>query len=328
MTNWALDSLIKTVQKYYHKMNFHTGKGNIWLKHSLHVMIMSKASLIVIEEYNRLNSTEDKDSKCVDHQDNNIKTARGHNNTKASSTPKRVKESCAIAEYLLISKITQEIPGRRFSDNKLWENTAKCTVQLTAESDRKRALQIVQESQTEEERLLDRFTDDLYNGTNGDCNDNDVEDGSIDPATMAKTMDVDRDDDIDGNDNDGDNKTVNSGGDGGGDGGGDQNHNGVNAALLVKKCAVNKIVLSQDVIEYAKAELEKLNLGKVRVWKRARRLRLKLMSTAVMESVSAMHNLDEGGDNESEATCHEYIDSVFERINEEIRTGGGHELIF
>ena len=44
MMNWALDSLIETVQKYYHKMNFHTGKGNGWLKHSAHVMLMSKAS--------------------------------------------------------------------------------------------------------------------------------------------------------------------------------------------------------------------------------------------------------------------------------------------
>ena len=67
MANWALDGLIETVQKYYHKMNFHTGKGNGWLKHSPHVMIMSKASRIVIKEYSRLNSTEDKDSKFVIH---------------------------------------------------------------------------------------------------------------------------------------------------------------------------------------------------------------------------------------------------------------------
>ena len=91
MANWALDGLIETVQKYYHKMNFHTEKGNRWLKHSLHVMIMRKASRIVMEENTHLNSTEDKDSKFVDHQDNNINTARGHNNTKTSSTPKRAK---------------------------------------------------------------------------------------------------------------------------------------------------------------------------------------------------------------------------------------------
>ena len=167
---------------------------------------------------------------------------------------------------------------------------------------------------------------------------------SIDSARMAKTMDVDHnddidgDDDIDGNDENGNNKIVN--GNGGGDSSCNGNGNGVRAALLpgvggnvsayinVKKCAVNKIVLNQDVIHYAKAELEKLNLGKVRVCKRARRLRAKLMSTAVMDSVTAMHNLDEECDNENAGTQHEYIDAVFERLNEEIRTGGGHEFIF
>ena len=42
MANWALDGLIETVQKFYHKMNFHTGKSNRWLKHSEHVMVIVK----------------------------------------------------------------------------------------------------------------------------------------------------------------------------------------------------------------------------------------------------------------------------------------------
>ena len=49
MGNWALDGLIEIVQKYYHKMNYHTGKSNGWLKHSPQVMVMSKASRIVME---------------------------------------------------------------------------------------------------------------------------------------------------------------------------------------------------------------------------------------------------------------------------------------
>ena len=102
----------------------------------------------------------------------------------------------------------------------------------------------------------------------------------------------------------------------------------VSVNVNVKKCAVNEIVLNQDVIEYAKAELEKLNLGKVRVCEQARRLRAKLMSTAVMDSVTAMHNLDEEGNNGSAGTRKEYIDEAFERVNEDIRTGGGHKLIF
>ena len=107
MANWALDGLIVTVQKYYHKMNFHTGKGNGWLKHSAHVMLMSKGSRIVAEEYSRTNSMEDKDAKFVDHHDTNLKTPKAHKNAKASSTPKRAIEACAVAEFLLISKICQ-----------------------------------------------------------------------------------------------------------------------------------------------------------------------------------------------------------------------------
>ena len=72
MGNWALDSLIETVQKYYHKMNFHTGKSNGWMKHSSHVMLMSKASRIVIEEYSCLQSNENKDLQFVDHCDTNL----------------------------------------------------------------------------------------------------------------------------------------------------------------------------------------------------------------------------------------------------------------
>ena len=77
MANWALDSLIETVQKYCHKMNFNTGKTNGWLKHSLHVMVPSKASRIVMEEYSCLNGSENHDTRYVDHQDTNIKVGKG-----------------------------------------------------------------------------------------------------------------------------------------------------------------------------------------------------------------------------------------------------------
>ena len=76
----------------------------------------------------------------VDHHDTILKTPKAHKNAKASSTPKRAKETCAVAEFLLILKICQEIPGRRFDDNKLWVNTTKCTVRLETESDQERAI--------------------------------------------------------------------------------------------------------------------------------------------------------------------------------------------
>ena len=67
-------------------------------------------------------------------------------------------------EFLKITKIIQEIPGRRYGDNELWLNVSRSTVQL----DHNRGEWIVWELQTEEEHLLDRFTDGLYNQRNGD----------------------------------------------------------------------------------------------------------------------------------------------------------------
>ena len=110
MANWAMDGIFETVQKYYHKMNFNTGKANTWLKHSSHVMVMSKASHIVMEEYSRLNNAEDPDSEFVDHKDTNLKTVKGVKLVKNSSSPKCEREACTVAEYLLHSEMTKEIP--------------------------------------------------------------------------------------------------------------------------------------------------------------------------------------------------------------------------
>ena len=163
MANWALDSLIKTVQKYYHKMNFHTGKTNGWLKHLSHGMVMSKASLIVMEEYSCLNSTDDRDTRFVDHQDTNIKIGKGAKAVKGSSNPKRKRESCAVAEFILLLNMTREVPGRCYNDNVMWKVLDNCTVKLISESEKVRAERMVKELQTEEEILLDQFTDALFN---------------------------------------------------------------------------------------------------------------------------------------------------------------------
>lgn len=45
MANWTMDSLIKTIQKFYHKS---------YVKHSAHKMTMNKASQIIQEEYSCL----------------------------------------------------------------------------------------------------------------------------------------------------------------------------------------------------------------------------------------------------------------------------------
>ena len=43
MANWALDSVIESIQKFYHEMNFdNTVSG--WLSHSKNVMLMNNCS--------------------------------------------------------------------------------------------------------------------------------------------------------------------------------------------------------------------------------------------------------------------------------------------
>ena len=77
-----------------------------------------------------------------------------------------MRESCAIAKYLFLGSITKEVPGRMYNDNEMWDIDSNCTVGLTAESKRERAVRAGLESQTEEEALLDQFTGDLFSGTN------------------------------------------------------------------------------------------------------------------------------------------------------------------
>ena len=97
------------------------------------------------------------------------------------------------------------------------------------------------------------------------------------------------------------------------------------ASANIKKATVNELVLNHDIIGYAKAELEKLNLGKVRVCERARKLRLKKMSTAVMDSVTVINNLDAG--RRSPNNDQQHMEAAFERLRLKIASGGGHELV-
>ena len=79
-------------------------------------MVMSKASRIVMEEYSRLQSNDDKDLRYIDHSDTNLKSGKGANAVKNSSNPKRERKSCAVAEYLLVSNMTREVPNRQYKD--------------------------------------------------------------------------------------------------------------------------------------------------------------------------------------------------------------------
>jgi len=234
MANWAMDSLIETVQKYYHKMNFHTGKSNGWFKHSAHIMLISKASRIVAEEYSKLRATEDRDAKFVDHDDHNLNTPKAIKNTENSSIPRRERESSAVAEYVFLSKMTKDIIGRSYNDEEMWKRNQE------------RAERMVRQSQTSEEILVDRYKNSLYNSSdsileNGININENVEDATVvemDPAMMAENCAI-----LD------DHTTI------------DENNEKREAAVKgignIKKCAVNNISISKDIISYGRMEIQK-----------------------------------------------------------------------
>ena len=164
-----------------------------------------------MEEYSRLNSANDRYMRFVDHQDTNIKNGKGAKAVKNTSNPKRECELCAVAEFILLLKITREIPGRRYDDDAMWKVLDDCTVELLRESEKSRADRMVKESQTKEEILLDQFTDALFNNAeamatvtkvdltkdmdaqnDGEGNENELT-AILDPATIAAPMDIDAD---------------------------------------------------------------------------------------------------------------------------------------
>ena len=236
-----------------------------------------------------MQSNDDKDLHYIDHSDTNIKSGKGAKSVKNSSDPKHERESCAVSEYLLVSNITREIPNRQYNYDELWRAMDKCTVELISESEQSQAERMVQECQTEEEILLDKFTDSLYNQaenvTNSateDCEVNHIVDlvddeneneeameYEMDPGAMAETIDVEM--------NDGDEAGLD-------DVAIDEEHLEVNVRGLgnVKKASINPLAINHNIIGYAKGEVEKLNLKEVRVRKRERQNRMKALSNDVM----------------------------------------------
>ena len=94
----------------------------------------------------------------------------------------------------------------------------------------------------------------------------------------------------------------------------------------VKKCAVNELVLNQDIIAYSKIELEKMNLATFQVNERSRRLQMKKKSNAVMESVVKMHSCNRGS-SQSSSEEGSHLHSAFLRLDEEVRMGGDNNII-
>eukprot|EP00957_Ditylum_brightwellii_P015907 1198096-Ditylum_brightwellii.AAC.2 len=81
MANWALNGIIKMIQKYYHAMNFdNTIKG--WMQHSENVTLVRKYTWFVQTEYNK-SGKEGQEATLINHIDFSPKTDRNKNQNKS-----------------------------------------------------------------------------------------------------------------------------------------------------------------------------------------------------------------------------------------------------
>ena len=148
---------------------------------------------------------------------------------------------------------------------------------------------------------MDQFTDSLFNNAEATAtvtevdltNDMDAENKgagddselteTLDPATIAAPMDTDAD-----INNEVELVNVNV------DNAAEESE--VKGIGNITKCAPNPLAIHHDIIHYAKAEMEKLNLEVVKVNERERRIRYNNMARDIGQSVMAHRDLGMGNE--------------------------------
>ena len=284
-----------------------------------------------MEEYSCLQSNENKDLKFVDHCDTNLKSGKGTKAVKGSSNPKLERESCAVSEYLMILKLTRKVPHCKYDDDKMWSYIGQCTVELISESEKQRAERMVRKCQTEEEILLDKFTNSLYNVADQNAEtesvdskshsnrvvdltsaENETDNGGIefemDPQVMADNLDIDRN----AEDYAGDVQVEES----------PAAEINVRGLGNIEKAAINMLAINHDIIHYAKAQVDKLNLKEVRVREQERKLRKKDLGNIVMaEIIQHKEHVSSKGNREEE----DHIMNSLRR-HEEAIIGNGEDI--
>ena len=186
-------------------------------------------------------------------------------------------------------------------------------------------LHLVRECQTEEEILLDQFTDSLYNNGERFANGEDEASGSnvvdltgtdvsgenndentsfreedrfeLDPATLAQELDVSANE---GEENELRNVEIED----------DTNGFEVKGLGKVKKSTVNPIAINHDIIAYRKIEMIKLDLENVRVRQRARRNRYKKMSAAVVRDIANHNEMNDNDTSFMEESLQRNMDAI------------------
>ena len=112
MANWVLNTVIESIQKFYHEMNFdNTVSG--WLRHSANVMLMNKCIRFEKSECSCVKKVA-QEEQFVSH----IVVSARHNpgdNMKPTAAPQQTLEKQAVIEYLSLTAIPVETEGRKYS---------------------------------------------------------------------------------------------------------------------------------------------------------------------------------------------------------------------
>jgi len=192
--HWALDALIESIQRYYHNMGFaNTLEG--WNTHSANALLVYRSQNFAAKEYANVHSAEENDDRYI-----NLKDTADKNRTKRTTEPKREAEWAAIEEVIILSQSTVEDPGRTSKDslNLFWRVISKMKTKLADTATEENKDRWMEDTRTEEERVLSALTDMVMNDNEDRVND----DGTNIDEMFGNSEGVDNENDSDTDDED------------------------------------------------------------------------------------------------------------------------------
>jgi hypothetical protein len=282
-------------------MNFDNSEEG-WIKNSSHVMLINKARRFVDEEYTRGSSMLSKstETECLEYDKKSKMLKKKINtepNRKGTIIPNRAKEHHAIAEYMYLLQMVVEIPGRQYCKKHMWKTLSNITTELDDKSqDEINEMLIEQLAMTEEEKLLNEMTDEIFeeqgrdnencvhlsdDGSNHFECDDEEDEGSI--SSMDNTQGI-RQDTTDENEV--------------------EVSIGNSKKQKVRRAKVNHLAFV-DILEHGKELLLKKDLPRVRTRKKKRLEEELQLREAVFESVYSG----------SEDSMPEFVQEAFNRLD-------------
>ena len=152
-------------------------------------MFMNKAKRFSQSEYGR-ESKEGKESRYIDQEDDGGEKRDKNRNKKRTFIPNRDREKKIISEFILLLKLAEDCPGRKYSSKDVWDvvKNDKISTKLIVENETDRVNRVEYETMTEEERMLSAYAEKLIDDANDDGDDTEQMESSVefDPSSMIR----------------------------------------------------------------------------------------------------------------------------------------------